>query len=60
MKREGALAMLNKLGVLVMVAGVAGFGLTFFEMIHGISLKIWGGAAVGGMLVTIFTGRPGD
>ena len=52
--------MLNKLGVLVMVAGVAGFGLTFFEMIHGISLKIWGGAAVGGMLVTIFTGRPGD
>jgi hypothetical protein len=52
--------MLNKLGILVMVAGVAGFALTFFQMIHGVSLTIWGGAAVVGMLVTVFTGRPGD
>lgn len=48
------------IGIIVMVAGVAGFIATFVGMINVAPLMVWGGLAVVGMFITILTRRPGN
>jgi hypothetical protein len=48
------------IGIIVMLAGVAGFAATWLGFTDVAPLMVWGGLAVVGMIITILTRRPGD
>ncbi len=48
------------IGIIVMVAGVAGFAATFLGYLSVAPLMVWGGLAIVGMIITILTRRPGN
>ena len=48
------------IGIIVMIAGVAGFAATWIGALNIAPLMVWGGLAVVGMIITVLTRRPGN
>ncbi len=51
---------MHAVAVIVMIIGAIGFALNYAGIITVGSLVIWGALAVGGMVVTVMTRRPGS
>lgn len=51
---------MHAVAMVVMILGIVGFALNFASVIAFGSMTLWGGLAVGGMLVTIMTRRPSN
>jgi len=48
------------MATIVMIIGAVGFALTFASVIDIAPPMVWGGLAVGGMVMTFMTRRPSD
>lgn len=51
---------MHVVGIIAMLLGVLGFALNFASIITFGSMALWGGLAVGGMVVTVMTRRPSN
>ena len=48
------------IATIVMVIGAIGFALQYIGVVDLAPLMVWGGIAIGGMVMTVMTRRPGD